>query len=457
MKINELQLNEKNPMDWVKSKLAPKQSTAEPQRQEPTLDPINPTPDFSARLGNFAPMPPAKVTGPNTNAGPSKTSPTSQIPNTTPTVAPTNTVVYPPKTTDTTQAILPPQNPSTPIQATPGTVPNTNVQMPGGMGTYPSKPAAPAASTEPDATGPTSDWTPPTPPLNDNPPEETPPEETEPTDTAPTDKATGRKQDGVFKQLGNWYKAKKAGSTAGTVRNNSIQYQLEKWMGAAQGLDTDDVKKYQDTMARWASANLPQADPAVVQQAVADVDPNKESTITRAIGDIYNSYMMNRAIAPPKAAPKEDPITKMARERLQVDAKIKELEAEIEAKQKQLDDFHNMQMMTSRVSADAAATGGSSAMLNKAIDPSRIDPETASLVGVNVEPPPVDEPITVGRGEKPLNPKDPADAALIDRLRQAQQQQTQWTGRQNQALPNVTAESQVDFGAMLFDRMKSRK
>jgi len=411
-------------------------------------------------------------------------------------VAPTNTAVYPAKTTDTTQAI---QSPSTATKTSfvprTGTVPATNTQMPSNMGTYPVKPKEqPPAATQPTndtlppavepepETPPTSDWLPPTTPLNDNPPDIEPNASAgEPTpEPAQAPKAGGRKQDGVFKQLSNWYKAKKAGSTAGAVRNNSIQYQLEKWMGAAQGLDPDDVEQYRDTMARWAKNNLPQADAQVVQQSISTVDPNKESTITRAIGDIYNSYMRNRAIDPhavEKAKQISDFEKELTKSRLQKALTV---------------DPAERGNLLSKDAASALSDPNVFGPKTTATPRPRLTPRMRDLMTQLRTPAPTAVEVPQGteldldqlkaqraatqaqdqeptgfanRGIAGLGNAEPAATAPTTRVttgghtpdERARLEKRIQQLQQRQAQTAPVAESRVDFGAMLFDRMKAGK
>jgi len=507
MKINDIELQE-GPMNWIRSKMPSKAAPANPVRQEPTMDApaATPTPDFSARLGNFAPLPAAKVTGPN------KTVQTSQIPNTRPTVAPTNTTVYPAKTADTTQAILPASTATkTVVSPQTGTVPATNTTMPSNMGTYPVKPKqqspastatdTPAPADPDDAEEPTSSPTAANPfgAMVSNLKGEPGPELSQPvtnkssTGGEITQSKTGlahraaannpnqassnnSKKDGPLTRLSNWYKAKQAGGAAASARSNSIQYQLEKWMGAAQGLDTTDITSYRDAMTRWAKNNLPQADAQVVQQSISTVDPNKQSTITRAIGDIYNSYMTNRAMDPRSV------------ERAN---QVSDFEKELNNKKLQRSLVVSPAELASATSKDAAdgITKNAAPAPKVTAAPRLLNPRMKELMTQLKGP---EEPESQGteldldqlkaqraakqtqgqqdtgfanRGIAGLGNAAPAATApatkvttggptpderakLDQRIRQIQQ-------RQAQATP--VTESHINFGAMLFDRMKAGK
>ena len=329
MKIDDLQLNEAGAVDWIKSKLAPKVPKAEPERREPTMDAPAATPDFSARLGNFPPMAPSKVTGPNTNAGPNKTAPTSQIPNTKPTVAPTNTVVYPPKTTDTTQAILPPSIANkTDIAPQTGTLPNTNVQMPSNMGTAPGKQDKPGnVAPPPETTGTIGDLikqagdaksaTPgniaPAPDTTGKPATTTvePAATTaEPTAPAGSEEPAAAGQQpvvpkkggiwqgikGAFKGYGDAKAGREAGQAADAARQDNINNQVKQFMLAAQGIDPSDVDSYKKTLQGWAEKNMPSAGKAAITATVNGLKSADPGSITQAVGEIVNTSMRNRAM-----------------------------------------------------------------------------------------------------------------------------------------------------------------
>ena len=81
-----------------------------------------------------------------------------------------------------------------------------------------------------------------------------------------------------------------------------VNARVNAWKQASQGLDPNNTRAYQTALKTWAQKNFPSADPAVIDQAAASVTPTgwgSNSQQVQAITDIFNNHITNKQIGKP--------------------------------------------------------------------------------------------------------------------------------------------------------------
>ena len=226
-----------------------------------------------------------------------------------------------------------------------------------------------------------------------------------------------------------------------------VNARVNAWKQASQGLDPNNTRAYQTALKTWAQKNFPSADPEVIDQAAASVTPTgwgSNSQQVQAITDIFNNHITNKQISKPAAPQKTRTGGKVAGQVSQTPNAIRKRAARAGTDSTSAPSaFGNMaaQLAARPTTSSTGGTtkgvaGAGNGVVSHTANPNNPNMQPTTAATTSTPAPQTANPFA-GLGQ-------PAGS---------------FTGRQPKKTKAVApvAESRVDFGAMLWTKMRDSK